>query len=56
MAKEMWVLTYLHDWEESGKVYPQVHAIYTSWAAAEAVRAAMIDPSKYWVVRSRIEG
>jgi hypothetical protein len=64
---ELWALCYLHDWDppkegqehrwEPGKnVFPQVHAFYTSWQEAEAVRRDMGDSAgKYWVVKARPE-
>jgi len=50
---EFWVITYLHDWDPTGKVYPEVHAIYKTWQEAEAVCKAMIDPTKYFVRRAK---
>jgi hypothetical protein len=51
---ELWAVTYLHNWDPTGKIYPEVHAIYNTFQEAEAVRKAMSDPSKYWVTRARI--
>lgn len=64
--KEVWVLLYLHDWDqpkvgqnhrwEPGKnVFPEIHAYYDTWQEAEAVRANMINPKKYWVRKARAE-
>lgn len=63
---ELWALCYLHDWDppkegqehrwEPGKnVFPAVHAFYHSGREAEAIRATMSEPDKYWVVRARPE-
>ncbi|MBA8904850.1 hypothetical protein [Aminobacter ciceronei] len=63
---ELWALCYLHDWGppregqehrwEPGKnIFPAVHAFYTSWQDAEAIRKDMTNPAKYWVVRARTE-
>ena len=50
----LWVVMYLHDWDEGDKVYPQVHSIHTTWQAAEAVKATRIDPSRYHVTSGNI--
>jgi hypothetical protein len=66
VSEELWALCYLHDWNlpaegqehrwEPGKnVFPQVHAFYTSWHDAEAIRKDMTNPEKYWVVCARSE-
>ena len=60
----MWALLYLHDWDppkqgqkhrwEPGKnVFPEIHNAYETWQEAEAVKAGMTDPNKYWVRRFR---
>ena len=65
-SEELWALCYLHDWDppregqehrwEPGKnIFPAVHAFYTSWQDAEAIRKDMTNPAKYWVVRARTE-
>jgi hypothetical protein len=51
---ELWVVTYLHDWDPNGKVYPEVHCIYERWQDAEAARKSMGNPEKYWVRRARL--
>lgn len=48
---EFWVVTYLHDWDPTSKVYPEVHSIYRTFQEAELVRKSMIDPAKYFVRR-----
>jgi len=53
--QELWVLTYLHDWDPDGKVYPEVSAIYNSWHEAEKARLAKISPEKYWIRRGRVQ-
>jgi hypothetical protein len=50
---ELWALTYLHNWDPDGKIYPEIQAIYNTFQEAEAARKAMSDPSKYWVRRAR---
>jgi hypothetical protein len=51
---ELWALLYLHNWDESGKVWPEIHQVYPNFAAAEDARKAMSDPSLYWVRRTRM--
>jgi hypothetical protein len=64
--KELWALLYLHDWEppkgdqehkwEPGKnVFPEIHALYSTWQEAEAVRSKMQKPAGYWVRRVRYD-
>jgi hypothetical protein len=49
----MWALLYLHNWDPDGKVYPEIHAVYDTWQAAEQSRNNMSDPSKYWVRQAK---
>ena len=47
---EYWVLLYLHDWDEDGKVYPEIsRTIYKSFIEAEIGKKEKINPSKYWI-------
>jgi hypothetical protein len=50
---ELWAVTYLHDWDPDGKIYPQVHSIHERWEDAETERKTRISPEKYWVTRAR---
>lgn len=66
ISQERWALLYLHDWdppkpdqvhrwEPNKNVFPEIHALYSSWQDAELVRKDMLEPSKYHVYRARSE-
>lgn len=50
----MWALLYLHNWDPTGRVYPEIHGIYPDSYAAESARKAMSDPTRYWVRKCRL--
>jgi len=52
--KEYWALLYLVDWDPSGQIFPDIHAIYDTWQEAERIRKEKIHPEKYWVRRVRL--
>ena len=54
VGDELWVVMYLHDWDDSGNIYPQVHSIHQSWRAAEDERRSRITPDKYYVARGNL--
>jgi len=54
LPTELWVLTYLQDWDPCGVIYCEVSAIYLSWQQAEDARRTKKNPEKYWVRRGRI--
>lgn len=49
-SRPVWALTYLHDWDEDGGIYPEIHGVYESLTDALADQRAMGDSaSKYHV-------
>lgn len=55
MKTELWAVLYLHDWDPSGKVYPEIHTIHGTWQEAEAEKRHTGSPDKYWVRRCRVD-
>ena len=57
--EQIWCLCYLHDWDPPKDgvqpVYPQIHAYYSTWQDAEAVKKDMTNSEKYFVVSARPE-
>ena len=59
--KELWVLTYLHNWDpvdpvtKVQPVYPEVSGIYDTWQEAEKDRLTKIRPAQYWVRRGHVK-
>jgi len=50
----VWCLLYLHNWDDDGKTYPEVHAVYSTWQEAENVRLRMSNPKLYWTRRANL--
>ena len=50
---DAWILCYIYE-DEKGR-YGQAHwRAFTDWRAAEAARAGMVDPSRYWVCKVQL--
>jgi len=48
-SKRYWAVLYLHDWDESGKIYPQIHSLHETYEEARDEKNSKKIPEKYWV-------
>lgn len=50
--EELYVLLYLNDWQDDGKIFPSILGHYKTEKEAYSARNSKIDPEKYFVRRS----
>jgi hypothetical protein len=49
MEIELWAVLYLHNWDESAQIAPEIHGIYDTWREAHEVVSRMEDSTQYFV-------
>lgn len=54
-AGEVYALLYLHDWDASGKIYPEISGLYKSWQSAETDRKMKSEPDKYYIRKAYLK-
>lgn len=51
---DFWAVTYLHDWDPDGKIYPELSCVYATWQEAQEKVNATRSPDKYHIVRAHL--